>query len=98
MSLPIETVIIAAANVGAVVYLVKQVVDRVDKHNDILPQVTEALRVINESQRATATAIKELFDSRNDHSERLKVIETTHKINKCDTGGRRVYDPACRPE
>jgi hypothetical protein len=96
LNLPVETIIIAVANVGAVIYLVKRVVDRVDKHSDILPQVVESLRTINESQKTTAAGIKELFASRNEHAERLKEIETTHKINKCDAGGRRGYDPACR--
>jgi predicted transcriptional regulator len=78
-----ETVVIAFANIGAVVYLVRSVVGRVDKHNEILPEVVQTLKNISENQREISRAQRDLYESRNDHDRRLTEIETTHRLNGC---------------
>ena len=82
MGISIETAVVALANIGSVAFLVKRVVDRVDKHQEVLPAAIETLRIISEGQ-------KELIDSRNEHASRLMAIETTHKNKGCSNGPER---------
>lgn len=87
----------AVANIGAVGYIAKSIVGKVEQHSELLPKIVASLDSNAKTQQVISASIAELFDSRNDHAERLTTIETTHALHGCNSGGRRDYDPSERP-
>jgi len=86
------TIVIAIGNIGAFVYLLKWLLGKVDKHNELLPKISAQLEANTESQKIISSNMIELFNSRNNLNERVVVIEATIKHNGCDVGGRRSTD------
>lgn len=76
--------IMAAGNFGGILLLAKKYAGAVDEHNRVIPAVLETLKTINTSAEKTAQSLKELYDGRNDHENRLVEVETVHKIKGCD--------------
>jgi len=85
-------IIAAVGNIGAFVYLIKWLLGKVDKHNELLPKISAQLEANTESQKIISSNMIELFNSRNNLNERVVVIEATIKHNGCDVGGRRSTD------
>jgi hypothetical protein len=81
-----ESILISLANIGAVGYLVKRVVDKVDAHSELLPQVVESQKRIAESLESVDRNQTRLWVSRDDHDRRLTDIEAIHRIHGCDKG------------
>jgi len=96
MSMSTESILIAiiaaVGNIGAFVYLIKWLLGKVDKHNELLPKISAQLEANTESQKIISSNMIELFNSRNNLNERVVVIEATIKHNGCDVGGRRSTD------
>lgn len=85
----VESVMISFANIGAVAYLVKRVVDKVEKHSELMPQIVEAQKSIASSLEAVDRNQTRLWESRNDHDRRLTDIEAIHRIHGCDQRAAR---------
>ena len=96
MSMSTESILIAiiaaVGNIGAFVYLIKWLLGKVDKHNELLPKISAQLEANTENQKIISSNMIELFNSRNNLNERVVVIEATIKHNGCDVGGRRSTD------
>lgn len=81
----VEAMITAAtslANVGALIYLGKRALDKIDAHSQAIAPMVESMKTINRS-------LKELFESRNDHERRLTETETVRRLHGCDDPERR---------
>lgn len=79
-----ESVLISLANIGAVAYLVKRVVDKVESHSELMPQIVEAQKSIAASLESVDKNQTRLWESRDDHDRRLTDIEAIHRIHGCD--------------
>lgn len=73
----IVVVVTAVANAGALIYLGRRALDKIDQHSQAIAPMVEALKTLAAGQR-------ELFESRNDHERRLTEGETVRKLNGCD--------------
>lgn len=79
----------AASNVGAAALIIKWLLGKVDKHNELLPKISAQLETTTTTQQVISESISELFDSRNELKERVVRIETTIKHNGCDSCGEK---------
>ena len=80
----VESIIISVANIGAIGYLVKRVLEKVDRHGDILPQMLATQEAIAKSLASVDANQTRLWESRDDHDKRLVKIETVHDFHGCN--------------
>jgi len=76
--------IMAVANFGGIALVAKKYSESVDKHNEVLPGMVASLENISSNAERTSRHLEELFAAKNEHSERLKQIETIHQIRGCN--------------
>lgn len=67
----------AAANAGALIYLGRRALDKIDQHSHAIAPMVETLKTLAAGQR-------ELFESRNNHEKRLTECETVQRLHGCN--------------
>ena len=85
MTIDYGLIVVALGNVGAVGIVGKYLLKSVERSNENLPVILEAIK-------AHSKAIEELFRSRNEINEDVTTIKITHKINGCDQPRPRNVD------
>lgn len=79
MAVSVETVLLLIAstsNLGTAVYLARKVVTSVEAHNIVIPELVKTVDKIDKNQTV-------LFESRREHGERLKAVETRCEEREC---------------
>ncbi|KAB0668932.1 hypothetical protein F6V30_13930 [Oryzomonas sagensis] len=72
----------AAGSLAGFAIIGKWLMRGVERSNAMLPAISESLTTINQG-------LKELFESRNDHSRRIERVETIQDIRGCNEPIRR---------
>jgi len=79
----LSAVIIAFGNFGAIAFLMRKYIRLVDQHNESIPAILATLKAIDHSIETNCNSIKELYETRRNHGERIKSIETVHDVKGC---------------
>lgn len=91
MAMSTDSIVAIACNLGAVIFIAVRVVDKVEKHQEILPKLVEAVNNINESAKQHIEAIKDLYEKHNDLSDKFHELLGEHKF-------QRMKDTASAPK
>jgi len=94
MAMSTDSIVAIACNLGAVIFIAVRVVDKVEKHQEILPKLVEAVNNINESAKQHIEAIKDLYEKHNDLSDKFHELLGEHKTYI----HTRVKDTAAAPK
>lgn len=76
MALDTNLLLVAASNVGAVGIIGKYLLKSVEKSNESLPVLLEAIKT-------HSAAIEELYNARNSHEKALTEVDTIHRLKGC---------------
>lgn len=77
MAVDWNTVLSAASNAGSVLIVGKYILKSVEKSNENLPVILEAIKT-------HSAAIEELYNARNSHEKALTEVDTIHKLKGCN--------------
>ena len=77
MAVDWNTVLSAASNAGSVFIVGKYILKSVEKSNENLPVILEAIKT-------HSAAIEELYNARNSHEKALTEVDTIHKLKGCN--------------
>ena len=77
-----ESMLMFVANLGAIVFVIKRVLNRVDEHSDIIPKISATLDANLDTQKEIKGAIRDLYESRGRHRTEIEVIKNTCEIKK----------------
>jgi hypothetical protein len=86
----IGAILLALSNLGAAKLLLTRSLERQDKMDEKIQKHGELLSTASQTQATTVAAlakvqesVKELYESRNAHSEELVAIDTLHDFKGC---------------
>ena len=77
MAVDWNTVLSAASNAGSVLIVGKYILKSVEKSNENLPVILEAIKT-------HSAAIEDLYNARNSHEKALTEVDTIHKLKGCN--------------
>lgn len=83
-SLKVVYGLVGAVLGGGITHILKRYTESVDSQEKMLPVLAKSIETINNAVGSINSAIEELYKCRNDHNEKLSVIETIHKLKGCD--------------
>src|SRR6185369_1038148 len=97
-----NTVISLVVNLGAVIYIAKRTIDKVDGHDVLLPKIIEAIDNITKGSKETLDAIGDLYDKHNVLSDEFHELRGEHNARACAAKEQaqktRLIDRASSPK